>query len=104
MGVVKEFEAAFNRQDVGALVGLFTESATYADSFYGEIRVRFEHCVNQLPVHRLRCRRSCTGRWTSGCRFNGKACSNIMFRAKFTSFSSFFCTSRRRPQLHRNRI
>ena len=36
MGVVKEFEAAFNRQDVGALVGLFTESATYADSFYGE--------------------------------------------------------------------
>ena len=42
MGVVKEFEAAFNRQDVGALVGLFGERATYADSFYGEHAGRAE--------------------------------------------------------------
>jgi len=36
MGIVKEFEAAFNRQDVEALVALFTPSATYRDNFFGD--------------------------------------------------------------------
>jgi steroid delta-isomerase-like uncharacterized protein len=36
MSVVREFEQAFNRQDVDALLACFTERATYRDNFYGE--------------------------------------------------------------------
>jgi steroid delta-isomerase-like uncharacterized protein len=36
MSVVRAFEAAFNRQDVDALLACFTERATYRDNFYGE--------------------------------------------------------------------
>jgi steroid delta-isomerase-like uncharacterized protein len=35
MNVVRRFEAAFNAQDVDALVALFTEDATYTDTFFG---------------------------------------------------------------------
>jgi steroid delta-isomerase-like uncharacterized protein len=35
MSVVRRFEAAFNTQDVDALVGLFTERGTYTDTFFG---------------------------------------------------------------------
>lgn len=35
MSVVREFETAFNRQDVDALVGCFTPGATYHDTFFG---------------------------------------------------------------------
>ena len=36
MSVVREFEKAFNRQDVDALLACFTERASYRDNFYGE--------------------------------------------------------------------
>lgn len=36
MSVVREFEKAFNRQDVDALLACFTERATYRDTFYGD--------------------------------------------------------------------
>jgi steroid delta-isomerase-like uncharacterized protein len=36
MSVVREFEQAFNRQDVDALLACFTERATYRDNFYGD--------------------------------------------------------------------
>ena len=36
MSVVRGFEAAFNRQDVDALLACFTERASYRDNFYGE--------------------------------------------------------------------
>ena len=36
MSVVREFERAFNRQDVDGLLACFTERATYRDNFYGE--------------------------------------------------------------------
>jgi steroid delta-isomerase-like uncharacterized protein len=36
MSVVREFEKAFNRQDVDALLACFTERATYRDNFYGD--------------------------------------------------------------------
>jgi steroid delta-isomerase-like uncharacterized protein len=35
MSIVREFEAAFNRQDVGRLVACFTPGATYVDTFFG---------------------------------------------------------------------
>ena len=35
MSIVREFEEAFNRQDVGALVACFTPGATYTDTFFG---------------------------------------------------------------------
>lgn len=35
MSIVREFERAFNRQDVGALVACFTPGATYTDTFFG---------------------------------------------------------------------
>jgi steroid delta-isomerase-like uncharacterized protein len=35
MSIVREFERAFNRQDVGALVACFTPDATYTDTFFG---------------------------------------------------------------------
>lgn len=36
MSIVEEFAAAFNRQDVDALVACFTPRATYGDTFYGD--------------------------------------------------------------------
>ena len=35
MSIVREFEKAFNRQDVDALVACFTPEATYTDTFFG---------------------------------------------------------------------
>lgn len=35
MSLVREFERAFNRQDVEALVALFTPTGAYTDTFYG---------------------------------------------------------------------
>lgn len=35
MSIVREFEQAFNRQDVPALVACFTPGATYTDTFFG---------------------------------------------------------------------
>jgi steroid delta-isomerase-like uncharacterized protein len=36
MSIVKEFERAFNGQDLDALVACFTPTATYRDTFFGE--------------------------------------------------------------------
>ena len=35
MSIVREFEAAFNHQDVDALLACFTPGATYVDTFFG---------------------------------------------------------------------
>jgi steroid delta-isomerase-like uncharacterized protein len=35
MSIVREFEQAFNRHDVAALVACFTPGATYTDMFFG---------------------------------------------------------------------
>jgi steroid delta-isomerase-like uncharacterized protein len=35
MGIVRDFEKAFNRQDVDALVACFTPGAIYTDTFFG---------------------------------------------------------------------
>jgi steroid delta-isomerase-like uncharacterized protein len=35
VSVVRRFEAAFNTQDVDALVALFTDRGTYTDTFFG---------------------------------------------------------------------
>lgn len=35
MSIVREFERAFNRQDVDALVDCFTPSGSYVDTFFG---------------------------------------------------------------------
>jgi steroid delta-isomerase-like uncharacterized protein len=35
MSIVREFEAAFNRQDVEALVACFTPDGSYVDTFFG---------------------------------------------------------------------
>ena len=35
MSIVRRFEAAFNQQDIDALVACFTERATYTDTFFG---------------------------------------------------------------------
>ena len=53
MSIVNEFEKAFNRQDVGALVSCFTEGASYRDNFYGEhqghasLRAMFERMFRE---------------------------------------------------------
>jgi steroid delta-isomerase-like uncharacterized protein len=36
MGIVHDFERAFNRQDVDALCACFTAGASYHDNFFGE--------------------------------------------------------------------
>jgi steroid delta-isomerase-like uncharacterized protein len=36
MSVVRQFEKAFNQQDVDALLACFTERASYRDNFYGD--------------------------------------------------------------------
>ena len=35
MSIVRDFEQAFNRQDVNALLDCFTEMASYTDTFFG---------------------------------------------------------------------
>ena len=35
MGIVRDFEKAFNRQDVDALVACFTAGGSYVDTFFG---------------------------------------------------------------------
>ncbi len=35
MSIVRDFEKAFNRQDVDALLACFTDDATYVDTFFG---------------------------------------------------------------------
>lgn len=35
MSIVRDFEKAFNRQDVDALVACFTHGASYTDTFFG---------------------------------------------------------------------
>jgi steroid delta-isomerase-like uncharacterized protein len=35
MSIVREFEAAFNRQDVDSLVACFTPGGSYVDTFFG---------------------------------------------------------------------
>ena len=35
MSIVRQFETAFNQQDVAALVACFTNDATYTDTFFG---------------------------------------------------------------------
>jgi steroid delta-isomerase-like uncharacterized protein len=36
VSIVKEFESAFNRQDVDALVACFTPTGAYRDNFFGD--------------------------------------------------------------------
>jgi len=53
MSVVREFERAFNRQDVSALVRLFTEDGRYRDTFFGDhaghaaLRAMFERMFQE---------------------------------------------------------
>ena len=53
MSVVRQFESAFNRQDVAALVALFGEQATYTDTFFGphtghaKLREMFERMFHE---------------------------------------------------------
>ncbi len=48
MGIVRDFESAFNRQDVDALVALFAPTATYTDTFYGDHRGHLEGHARQI--------------------------------------------------------
>jgi steroid delta-isomerase-like uncharacterized protein len=51
--IVREFEAAFNRQDVDALVRCFAPGASYCDTFFGEhtgeaaLRAMFERMFRE---------------------------------------------------------
>ena len=53
MSVVREFERAFNRQDVAALVACFTPDGSYHDTFFGEhagpaaLRAMFERMFRE---------------------------------------------------------
>lgn len=58
MSVVHEFEAAFNRRDVDALVGCFTPAGSYEDVFFGphrghaELRAMFERMFHEGKDYR----------------------------------------------------
>ncbi|HSL48470.1 MAG TPA: nuclear transport factor 2 family protein [Candidatus Deferrimicrobiaceae bacterium] len=53
MSIVREFERAFNRQDVPALVACFTPDGSYHDTFFGEhagadqLRAMFERMFRE---------------------------------------------------------
>ena len=53
MSIVREFELAFNRQDVAALVACFTPDGSYHDTFFGghagpaELRAMFERMFRE---------------------------------------------------------
>lgn len=58
MSIVRAFEAAFNRQDVEALLACFTPEATYVDNFYGShagapaLRAMFERMYREGAEYR----------------------------------------------------
>ena len=53
MSIVRDFERAFNRQDVGGLVACFTEDGRYRDTFFGDhagtagLRAMFERMFRE---------------------------------------------------------
>jgi steroid delta-isomerase-like uncharacterized protein len=53
MSIVREFERAFNRQDVAALVACFTPDGSYHDTFFGQhaglagLRAMFERMFRE---------------------------------------------------------
>ena len=53
MSIVRDFERAFNRQDVSALLDCFTEDASYHDNFFGphaghaRLRAMFERMFRE---------------------------------------------------------
>ena len=53
MSIVREFEKAFNKMDVGALLACFTAGATYTDNFFGahtgtaSLRAMFERMFRE---------------------------------------------------------
>src|SRR5258705_11129096 len=53
MSIVREFERAFNRQDVSVLVACFTPDGTYHDTFFGghagadQLRTLFERMFRE---------------------------------------------------------
>lgn len=53
MSIVRDFEAAFNRRDVEALVSCFTPAGSYADNFFGlhaghaELRAMFARMFHE---------------------------------------------------------
>src|SRR2546425_1290345 len=53
MSIVRDFEVAFNRQDVTALVACFTPTGRYRDTFFGEhighaaLRAMFERMFHE---------------------------------------------------------
>lgn len=58
MSIVHDFEAAFNRQDVEALVGCFTPTGSYVDTFFGphaghaELRAMFDRMFREGKNYR----------------------------------------------------
>lgn len=58
MSIVREFEAAFNRRDVEALVACFTETGLYVDTFFGahagaaELRAMFARMFHEGDDYR----------------------------------------------------
>ena len=58
MSVVQRFATAFNRQDVDGLLGCFTPTATYRDTFYGAhgghpaLRAMFERMFREGKDYR----------------------------------------------------
>ncbi len=58
MSVVREFERAFNRQDVAGHVACFTPTGSYRDTFYGEhtgparLRAMFERMFREGKDYR----------------------------------------------------
>jgi steroid delta-isomerase-like uncharacterized protein len=58
MSVVRDFESAFNRQDVDALVAYFTATGRYVDTFFGahagaaDLRAMFERMFREGTSYR----------------------------------------------------
>jgi limonene-1,2-epoxide hydrolase len=58
MSIVREFESAFNRQDVEALVACFTPTGSYVDTFFGphaghgNLRAMFERMFREGASYR----------------------------------------------------
>ena len=58
MSIVHDFEAAFNRQDVDALVACFTPTGSYVDTFFGphaghaDLRAMFERMFREGKNYR----------------------------------------------------
>lgn len=101
MSIVREFEAAFNRRDVEALVACFTPAGSYVDNFFGrhaghaELRAMFARMFHEGDDYRwtmeaiVETPARAAAEWTFGYVVSAAIPRSAGRRVRFTGMSFF---------------